>query len=155
MAFHEGSFKQRFGFMGDRAEGVFEQVFKGGLATYGLRRPPLNLSKVPMKIRYTPDFITSFGLVEAMGCGGRDSTIKLKCEKFEALLEWHSDWKVELFVFDSSLMRHTTVGLDELSKIIVTGKAEKGEFSEGKAYWAIPSALLEGWTDYVEPADGI
>lgn len=154
MAFHEGSFKQRLGAMGDLAEGVFEDVYQGGFAHYGLRRPPLNLAKVPIKVRYTPDMVTSHGLIEVMGLG-KDQLLKLKCEKFEALIEWNSDWKVDLFIYDSANKRYCTVSLDDLSKIIVTGKAPRGTFNEGKDYWAVHADLMGEWTDYTGESNGL
>lgn len=86
--------------MGDIAEAVFERVYPQGFARYGIDRPPIQVAKVPPFIRFTPDYLTTKGMVEVQGFG-KDQTFKLKLSKYEALNEWHLIFRVDLFAFDS------------------------------------------------------
>ena len=111
--FSSQSFSKRFSKMGDEAEGIFEAVYPQGWARYGLNRPPIQLKNVPPKIRYTPDYITGKGLVEVQGFG-RDQTFKLKIDKWQALIDWHNDFRVDLFVWDTTNKRYGYVRLHDL-----------------------------------------
>lgn len=89
--FSAREWKERERTLGDPAENAFEAWCKKRghkQASYGLRRPDVDLSYVPPFVRYTPDFLTQFGLIEVQGCG-RDQTFKFKHEKLGALEEWH------------------------------------------------------------------
>lgn len=89
--FSAREWKERERTLGDPAENAFEAWCRQRghkQASYGLRRPDVDLSYVPAFIRYTPDFLTQFGLVEVQGCG-RDGTFKFKHDKLDALREWH------------------------------------------------------------------
>lgn len=121
--------------MGDEAEGVFELVYPEGFARYGLNRPPINLTNVPPKIRYTPDYLTGKGLVEVQGFGN-DQTLKLKLDKLAALDEWHGDFRVDLFVWDSKNKRCGFVRMGDLHDALDAHGVMR-EFPEGKAYVAL------------------
>jgi len=85
--FADQSFNKRLNNMGDLAEGVFEEWCGTNFARYGLNRPPIAMWKLPAKIRYTPDYITSDYLVEVQGFG-RKQVVHMKLDKWDALLWW-------------------------------------------------------------------
>lgn len=138
MTFKDKSFDERVaaGGMGDEAEGVFERVFSKGWARYGLNRPPIQMSKIPARLRYTPDYITTNKLVEVQGFG-RDQLFKLKIDKWQALHFWNSVHPVDLFVWDTTNKRWCMIGLFSIDKL-VEQCGEIKHFPEGKAYMAIP-----------------
>lgn len=135
--FRNQSFAGRFAAMGDEAEGVFEAVYPEGFVRFGINRPPINLANVPAKIRYTPDFLTGRGLVEVQGFG-KDQILKLKHDKLNALWAWHEDFRVDLFVWDSTNKEYGWVRLPELDDAI-TAHAVEAMFPENKPYWALHS----------------
>lgn len=97
--FSEREWKQREQTLGDPAERAFQAWCKRKQhkhATFGLRRPDVDLSMVPPFVRYTPDFLTQFGLVEVQGCG-RDATFKFKHDKMEALAMWADNSRADGF----------------------------------------------------------
>lgn len=135
--------------MGDEAEGVFEGTYPEGFVRFGLNRPPIRLASVPPFIRYTPDYLTSKGLVEVQGLG-RDQTFKLKVDKLAALYQWAEHFRVDVFVWDSAKRRYGWLRLDELYDAICE-HARIREFAEGKPYWALAAGKLpvvDGWTSY-------
>ena len=134
--FKDQPFARRFDAMGDAAEQVFEQTYPLGWARYGLNRPPINLATVPPIVRYTPDYITSKGLVECQGFG-RDQTYKMKQGKWEALLTWNLMFRTDLFVWDSFNRRYGFVRLSDLSDVLSSGRIPIRQFPEGTAYWAV------------------
>lgn len=157
--FKDRSFAQRFQAMGDQAEAIFDRVYPYGKVQFGLNRPPIHLASVPAFVRYTPDRLTAKSLVEIQGFGG-DATFKLKKDKLAALLAWQeaSEWRVDLFVYDSKNNEYAWVRLADfvaLTERPPTG-VEVRSFPEGTAYWAVPKALLpvteEGWTAVPEVA---
>lgn len=154
MSYKDRPFSERFGRLGDEAEGIFEATYPEGFAAYGLRRPPVNLSTVPPFVRYTPDYLTSKGLVEVQGFGN-DQVFKLKVDKYEALVDWNvlSDFRVDLFVWDSSNHQYGWVRLADLALTIASDRFEMREFPEGKPYYAIKAEDLPviEWVPY-EPA---
>ena len=87
MTFSDRSFNQRFYEMGDLAEGRFEDWSEHNFVRYGLNRPPLAMWKLPPRVRYTPDYLTSHNLVEVQGFG-KKQIIHMKPDKWEALLWW-------------------------------------------------------------------
>lgn len=137
--------------MGDEAESVFEAVYPQGWERYGLNRPRLSMSMLPPKIRYTPDYVTSKGLIEVQGFG-RDQTFKLKMDKYEALNEWHLDFRVDLFVWDTTNKRYGYVRLHDFMEAY-EAHGEERAFPEGKAYMALHADHLPvtQWVDY-DPA---
>lgn len=140
-SFRDQPFAHRLGKMGDAAEGVFESTYPEGWASYGLRRPPINLSTVPPVIRYTPDYVTGKGLVEVQGFGA-DQTCKLKVEKFDAMRQWHDWFRTDMFLWDSHNKRYGWVRMIQLHDLIDGGSPQVEEFPEGKAYYAIPAERL-------------
>jgi len=134
MSFHQQTFANRFKAMGDEAEGVFEQAHEGKFVRYGLNRPPIGMGQMTAKIRYTPDYMITRALVEVMGVGN-DRLLKLKTEKAYALQQWHSDWCLELFLWDSKLKQHTSIEWPVIWDML-TGMP-MNTFPEGKQYWEI------------------
>lgn len=150
--FHERPFNQRISKMGDEAEGVFEATYPEGFTRWGLNRPPINLGKVPPKIRYAPDYLTSKGFVECMGFGN-DRTLKLKVDKLDAMLEWHDDFRCDLFVWDSKDRAYSWCRIGPLD--MVCAEAKRASFHEGNEYYVLRAEALpvvDGWTPYLEAA---
>lgn len=148
-SFRDQGWVARFGALGDEAEGIFEATYPEGWARFGLNRPPIRLSSVPPFIRYTPDYLTSKGLVEVQGLG-RDQTFKLKVDKLAALHQWAEHFRVDLFVWDSSKRRYGWLRLDELDWALLN-EGRTREFAEGKPYRALAAGKLPvvgGWTSY-------
>lgn len=132
--FHQQSFAARFGAMGDEAEAKFEETHSSGWVRFGLNRPPLSMQMLPPLIRYTPDYLTSHGLVEVQGVG-RDRQLKLKIEKSIALQQWHQHFSLRLFVWDSKKEETHYIEWSELWPKLQSQPIER--FPEGKAYWAV------------------
>lgn len=109
-SFHQQGFSARFSAMGDEAEAVYSDVFPKSVR-FGLKRPEFSVTKMPLKMRYAPDFEHSNGLDEVMGLG-RDGTLKTKIEKIQALILWDADFPVQLFVYDKTNQRWTIGPLD-------------------------------------------
>lgn len=147
-SFRHQSWNSRFAALGDEAEGIFESTYPQGFVKFGLSRPPINLSNVPAFVRYTPDYLTAKGLVEAQGFG-RDQKLKIKRDKMDALADWAviSDWRVDMFVWDTTNKRFGWIRMPEL----VEAAHEFGVwgwFPEGKQYVAIAATDLPAvWTD--------
>lgn len=132
--FHKQSFAHRFQAMGDEAEGKFEEVHVGGWVRYGLNRPPVSMSMLTPKIRYTPDYLCSGYLLEVQGVGG-DRKLKLKVDKAMALQQWSQDIALKFFVWDSKLKRHTYLEWSPLWLLLPYMPIKS--FPEGKPYWEI------------------
>ena len=145
MSFKDRSFEERVaaGGMGDEAEGVFERVFTKGFARYGLNRPPIQMAKVPARLRYTPDYITTNRLVEVQGFG-RDQVFKLKIDKWQALHWWNGVHPVDLFVWDTTNRRWGFITLKDVD-LLIEEAGEIRHFPEGKSYMAIPGDTLMDW----------
>lgn len=145
MGFKDESWASRSaaGGMGDQAEAVFRIVWKKGFVDIGLRRPPLQVWKLPLMERYRPDFLTSEQYIEVQGCG-RDQVFKFKAEKLEALEWWNSVFPVHLFLYDSHKDRYTFILLVQVMRWIDEDLAALDTFPEGKAYWAVPAHLVFG-----------
>jgi len=123
--FADQSFSKRLNNMGDLAEGVFEEWCGTNFARYGLNRPPIAMWKLPAKIRYTPDYITSDYLVEVQGFG-RKQVVHMKLDKWDALLWW---------LHDSHKNRELMFPIKKLRPLV--DKAEVRKFPEGNEYYAI------------------
>lgn len=138
--FHEQGYSARQWAMGDTSEHVFEDV-ESGWVRYGLRRPKLNVAKLPLKIRYTPDYLQADALVEVQAFG-KDGLLKVKVEKAEALQLWHADHPVELFVWDADRHQYGRAPwrdlLHELCRSGVGGTFD----NDGKTYWALTRACI-------------
>jgi len=139
MSFKDRSFDDRFKDMGDEAEGHFEEYaakkLKKGVVRYGLNRPPIRMSDLPTRLRYTPDYLMGKHFVEVQGFG-KDQTFKLKHEKLNSLHYWNDLHPVYLYVWDSTNERECMLHLFELDKLIDQGKTTLAAFPEGKAYFA-------------------
>lgn len=152
MAFHQRSFEKRFEEMGDTAERVFTEVYPQKYVRFGLERPPLRMSMLPPFIRFTPDYLTSKGLVEVQGFG-RDQTAKFKLTKIGALLEWQDHFRVDFFIWDSHNRRYGWVRLPELWETLETAEVCVFE-NDGNEYFAVPAPdlpVVNGWADFGEP----
>lgn len=134
MAFHEQGFQSRYHKMGDEAEAQFEAEYENGWERFGLSRPNLSVSMLPMMVRHAPDYITSHGFVEVVGVG-RDRILKMKVDKAIALQQWHCIFNVRLYVWDSKRKRSMTLDWDQFWPTLPTYPIEL--FSEGKPYWAV------------------
>jgi hypothetical protein len=89
--------------MGDEAENMFEIVSQEtnfGIHRSGLNRPNFNMSRLPVMIRYTPDYLTEDSYVEVQGFG-KDQLVKIKKEKLDALHAWDQHFATEMFLWDS------------------------------------------------------
>ncbi len=145
MTFRDQAWSNREGKLGDQAEAVFEEQCEELLGCncvrYGLSRPPINVSKLPLMVRYTPDFLTVRGFVEVQGFG-RDQLLKLKYDKFDALMAWNEIFDVMLFVYDSANQRSTLLTMADLITLMEHDAVEERVFVEGKRYAAIPADLF-------------
>lgn len=152
MSFKDEGWSSRYAALGDEAEAVFESVYSHGFVRYGLNRPKINLASVPPFIRYSPDYLTSRGLVEVQGFG-RDQTFKIKKDKFQALLDWQqfAQWRVDLFVWDSWNREYGWVRLPEL---LTDDNYSMGAFPEGKVYyaWQAKDLPVIEWCSYGDGA---
>jgi hypothetical protein len=135
--------------MGDEAEGIFEAVYPQGWVRSGLDRPPISMSMLPPKIRYTPDYLTSKGYIEVQGFG-RDQTIKLKKDKYDALEAWNLDFRADLFVWDTTNKRYGFVRLHDFMEAWEQHGTE-GAFDDGRnPYLALAAEHLpvDEWKDH-------
>lgn len=152
MSFKDQSWHSRFEKMGDEAEGIFEEVYPLGWARFGLNRPPIQMFKLSDMLRYTPDYITSDGLVEVMGFG-QAQALRIKIEKLVAMDEWAQRDRVRLFVWDKTNERHGLVDLPDLAFACrMHGKLDT--FPEGKQFYEIPAEKLpvREWVQYIPAA---
>jgi hypothetical protein len=155
MSFKDRKWGNRFNAMGDEAEGVFEAVYPQGWARYGINRPPIQLANVPAFVRYTPDYLTSKGLIEVQGFG-RDQTFKLKDDKYEALRQWQAIFRVDIFVWDSTHKRYGYVRLNDFMEAWEQ-HGWSDAFDDGKnPYMALKAEHLpvEHWVPYEPTAEG-
>ena len=154
MSFSGQSWENRFGILGDIAEGVFEEVAPLGTSLrYGFNRPPFSLARTPDFIKHTPDYVTGTGhLVEVMGCG-RDGIVKLKLVKWGALRTWNrvtgDNDIVVLFLWNSRTSEWSLVQWDELQQLVTQARrAGVKAFDDGNEYLAIPWVSLDRVTPY-------
>ena len=139
MSFKDKDFEHRFKMMGDIAEQAFETVWHTNWERFGLNRPRLKMSALPPVIRHTPDYLTSNNLVEVQGLG-KDQTLKLKLEKYEALEWWNKVHPLLFFVYDSHNDRAHSLEWKALKKLCKYAPVQ--EFPEGKKYYAIHAELI-------------
>ena len=153
MTFRDQPWEQRFAKMGDEAEGHFERYAEEALGLnfvrFGLDRPPLKMSALPTRLRYTPDYLMSNNFVEVQGFG-RDQTFKIKLDKLNALHWWNDLHPVYLYVWDTTNERECFVHLFTIDLIINNGDSTLSAFPEGKAYHAIPGDLLFEHADQLD-----
>lgn len=136
MSFKDQAWATRYERMGDTAERKFEEQSTVNYVRWGLQRPPLNMRMLPARVRYAPDYLTSSCFVEAQGFG-RDNTLKLKIDKYNALHWWRDVHPVDLFVWDSHRKRSARLSLLALDELVRDGHARIEAFPEGKSYFAI------------------
>ena len=144
MSFKDKSFADRFGAMGDQSESAFEQWCEQQDQNYirwGLDRPPLKMSMLPARLRYSPDYLMSAKFVECQGFG-RDQTFKLKVEKHGALHWWNDLHPVDLWVLDSHHDRACLISLLAIDELLNDPNVTIESFPEGKAYFAIPADVI-------------
>ncbi|HIL14349.1 MAG TPA: hypothetical protein EYG16_11840 [Deltaproteobacteria bacterium] len=139
MSFSDLSWEQRYGSMGDEAEGAFEER-TDGWARYGFNRPPYSIETLPLFLRYTPDYVTVNTLIEVMGCGAKG--LKLKQEKLSALTMWDGQMPVWLWIWSTPKQEHAFVPLKTITKLIDKGEATFGSFREGKAFYGFKPSLF-------------
>lgn len=138
-SFRDQSFEQRFEKMGDEAEGRFEvyaaDKLQRGFIRFGLNRPPLKMSELPTRLRYTPDYLMGRRFVEVQGLG-RDQTMKVKIDKLNCAHYWNDLHPFWWYLWDRTNERECMFHLFVLDQLINESKAEIGHFAEGKAYFA-------------------
>lgn len=138
--FRNRNWDERYLAMGDEAEQVFERVHPRGWSRFGIRRPEIQVGKLPLKIRYTPDYITSFHLVEVQGFG-KDQLVKLKLEKERALHAWNDDMATQMFLWDRTNQRYGYIDIADLTHAAHThGQLD---WLDNKRAWFIPAAEME------------
>lgn len=136
--------------MGDEAEGIFENwaAIQGiGWHRFGINRPPFDVKKLPLKLRYTPDYMGADFLYEVQGFG-KDQKVKVKEEKLQALLEWNYDHPTVLWLYNNVNETCLTVGIKEL--VIASLDAESKMFPEGKHYFEWDANYFNGWKAWNE-----
>lgn len=146
MSFKDQAWDQRFQKLGDLAEGKFEEWMtkrRQGFVRYGLDRPPLQMHKLPTRLRYTPDYLASSRFYEVQGFG-RDNEFKIKLDKWSSLHWWNDLHPVWFFVYDSHHERHCTLALTTLDSILNSGRSELKSFAEGKPYFAFNGNEIMG-----------
>jgi|TARA_R110000796_G_scaffold238820_1_gene359298 hypothetical protein len=134
---------QRYGSMGDEAEGAFEKCTEGW-ARFGFNRPPFSIQTLPLFMRYTPDYVTVNTLIEVMGCG--KNGLKLKQEKISALTMWDGQMPVWLWVWSTPKQQYAFMPLKTVTQFIDKGETTFGTFREGKTYFNFKPSLFP-WTD--------
>lgn len=131
--------------MGGPAEQTFEEVCEVGWARFGLNLPPIQVHKLPLMIRYMPDYITTKALIECQGFG-RDQVVKLKLEKLLGLQRWMVEHPTELFLWDSHKKRYGTITVNDICSAVVA-QGQIAEFREGTKYWRVEADGLDiEWT---------
>lgn len=138
--------------MGDQAEGVFSHLFPNQHPV-GLNRPPLNVGKLSLKQRTTPDFLVQDGYVECMGIGGARPSLKLKVDKALGLTLWNHDDFTELFVWDSKNKRWWREPIFDWINACVTFGEVKQFHDNNKPYWELKPAHFPGAPTKLE--DGV
>lgn len=149
MSFREGRWERRFEAMGDAAEAAFEEwaeVNKRGFIRYGLNRPPIAVHRLPTRVRYTPDYLTTRAFVECQGFG-QDQLVKMKVDKAGCLHWWADLHEVELFLWDSANKRSVLVTLDEFDDALCEPEAALKHFQERKPYFEVPAHIFFGRDD--------
>lgn len=142
MAFKDQPWETRERDLGDEAENQFQRWCgerKINFVRFGLERPPLQMYKLPSRLRYTPDFLLTASFVEVQGFG-RDQTFKLKLDKHGCLHWWNDLHPVWLYIWDSHYRRDCVIKLLDFDQLLHNATIET--FAEGKTYFAIPGDFL-------------
>jgi hypothetical protein len=140
-SFADSSWSARYAAMGDESESVFREVHDKPYIEWGLRRPPIKVSNLPLRVRCAPDFLTSDELIEAMGMG-REGVLKLKIEKWLGLSLWAFEFPLRIFVWDSHRRRYGYLTFKQVTDFISSG-VKLRRFPEGKAYYELPVAEMD------------
>jgi hypothetical protein len=138
VGFSNRPWRARERFLGDTSEEAFKDwcnVVGLKWADYGLRRPDLDVSALPLKIRYTPDFIGGDQLYEVMAVG-RDHLLKLKVEKYLALGQWNQEAPTHLWVWNWPMKSGGALPIPSLADVVI-GAPDLRSFRDGKHYWSI------------------
>lgn len=135
--FKERNWHSRMMTMGDTAENAFLAVCPNA-HRIGLNRPNFDVRGMIDTMRYSPDFMTSKGFYEVMGCASRgDSLLKVKLEKLSALQSWTCIGPVNLWIWDSSKKRYWDAPLEEWMKACYK-YGDVAKFSDNnKPYFAL------------------
>lgn len=142
MTFKDENWTARETVLGDPAELAFEHwSAHNGLAygRYGLLRPTVSMRTLPVEIRYTPDYVTDYGLVEVQGCG-KDGMLKFKHDKLEALKWWDKVVPVTFWFYNSTTGHSNQASLDEIIRLCSDewdDYREDGQFDGSKPYAAV------------------
>jgi hypothetical protein len=116
MTFKDEKWEQREQTLGDPAEQAFENWsnhYSLPFERYGLLRPNVAMVRLPVEIRYTPDYVTEYGFVEVQGCG-MDGLVKFKHDKLEALKWWDRIYPVTFWLWSQSSGLDAQCGLMEV-----------------------------------------
>lgn len=152
-AFRNQSWGSRFQQMGDQAEGQFEDwmttVVKAGYVRFGLDRPPIAVHMLPLKLRYTPDFLTSKRLYEVKGFG-RDRIAKVKVENEQALWEWDCDMPTRIWFYNSHDHKAWTLDVKGAALDGAWNACQVASFPEGKDYYEVTYGWLDEWAKPVK-----
>lgn len=149
MSFKDDSWINRKQRLGDEAEQIFENVCANNYIRYGLERPPLQVWRIPVRIRHTPDYLMTDKFVEVIGCG-RDQKLKIAIEKHGALRWWHDLHPTWLFIYDAHWRRYAWISLPQLDELLGgTWGTTLETFPEGKPYFSIPVEAIFSTSDQV------
>lgn len=164
MAFHSRPFNQRFQYMGDEAEAIYEAVVPmGSTIRFGWNRPKgINFSKLPAALRHMPDYYAQAGyFVEVMGLG-KDGILKsMKVAKYDALKLWAKVARIfginmAVFVWNSYAEEYVTIMWEDVVDVVSQSKRKFGieAFNDGNEYHPIPwewltsrAAWVGQWSD--------
>jgi hypothetical protein len=136
--YYERPFAARYAAMGDKAESAFSSLHPRA-HRLGLNRPSLNMSRMSPEMRYTPDYLLESGAIEVMGFSTRgNGSLKLKCEKLDALRAWSALMPTALWVYDSGKERYWTAPIADWAEACYQ-HAERLFFPDNlRPYWNLP-----------------
>ena len=142
------SWSTRFDKMGDDAEAAFERNSEEW-CRYGILRPPFPVHRLPLSVRYSPDYIWAGNyFVEVQGCSPRKG-VKLKMEKYVTVESfWDPLLPVVYFFWDSTRCVHTVATQQQLRKLIKSDQATIGSFKDPggeKPFWQLKTNMFD-WT---------
>lgn len=131
MGFSDLSWPQRLEAMGDETEGIFEETYPDSFIRFGFNRPPFSIAKMPLQLRYMPDYLhagTRFVECQGIGAGG----LKVKIEKLMALQHWDLLLPVHFFIWSRPKEMIAEFTIKELLQIAGKEQASLGAYSDGK-----------------------
>lgn len=162
MTYRNAPWSSRLGTLGDAAEEIYEKVKPLGPTTrWGFRRPEgVAVSKFPIVVAHTPDYVTYQHYVEVAGMG-KDGVLKsIKEDKWKALQVWQKISKLSgltggviLFVWNSAKKEFAVVPFTPLSKLVKQSLTQFGILSfenDNNKYHPIPWEWIKEsavWTD--------